>query len=273
MHLGLIGYGSIGRALVGILTSEGFKLSQLTILCRPHKTKEIGDLLAADFRGKTLVTSTTSELIGARPDIVVECAGHQAVRDHGAAILGAGLDTIVVSVGAFTDHALFVRASEAARAGGVRLVLPSGAIGGIDLLSALKLAGIESVSYIGRKPPQAWKGTPAEALLELDALDRSTTFFSGTAREAAELYPKNANVAARLALAGLGFDETQVELIADPKAKGNIHTYNVRSKGADFNITIEGRTNGQNSRTSVTTALSVACEIYGLWSLRAHIGC
>jgi len=262
MHLGLIGYGNIARELLAILSREGIALSQVSVLCHPDKCEENRTDLASNFAGKSSVITKTDELVSAAPDLVVECAGHDGVREHATAMLRAGIETIIVSIGSLADDALYAAVKEAAQVGGTRFVLPAGAIGGIDILSALKASGIEAVTYTGRKPPKAWKGTPAERLYGLDALEGETVLFAGTAREAAMQYPKNANVAATLALAGIGFDRTQVRLIADPTVAGNLHEYSVWAQGADFSVRIEGRPSRDNPKTSVTTAYSVAREIF-----------
>jgi len=196
-----------------------------------------------------------------RPDLVVECAGQEAVAAHGAACLAAGVDMIVASIGALAQPALHARLLEAAAAGGARMILPAGAIGAIDLLAALRASGIESVRYTGRKPPLAWAGTPAEMLLDLASLDAPAVFFTGNARDAARLYPKNANVAATLALAGSGFEATTVELIADPGISRNVHEVAVRAGAADFDIRIEGKPSPDNPKTSLATIYSLAREV------------
>jgi aspartate dehydrogenase len=252
MHLGLIGYGNIAAALVDLLESEA--LSALTVLVRPGRAGTV------THAGATVVEETGA-LIARAPDLVVECAGHGAVAESASACLAAGIDTVVVSVGALADPALHEGLLAAARAGGARLVLPAGAIGGIDLLAALAPAGGLAVTYTGTKPPAAWRGTPAEAALDLDALDAPATFFSGTAREAARAYPKNANVAATLALAGAGFDATRVDLVADPGAAGNAHAYRVTSPLARYEMTIGNNASAGNAKTSAATIYSVLREI------------
>jgi len=254
MRLGLIGYGNIAQALLAILATEGAAPEELGVLVRAGATHRVaipGALVVHDVEG----------LLAMRPDLVVECAGQEAVSAHGAACLAAGVDTIVASIGALADQSLHARLLDAAAAGGGRLILPAGAIGAVDLLAALRPSGIESVRYTGRKPPLAWAGTPAETLLDLASLDAPATFFAGNARDAARLYPKNANVAATLALAGSGFEATAVELIADPGISRNVHEIAVRAGAADFHIRIEGKPSPDNPKTSLATVYSLAREV------------
>ena len=252
MHLGLIGYGNIARTLSEVLAREGAALSALTVLVRPTQ--------AGVVPGARVVTDG-ADLIAARPDLVIECAGHSAVAGVVVPALRAGIESVIVSIGALADAELYAQVQAAARDGGTRVVLPAGAIGGVDLLSALRPSRITSVVYTSRKPPMAWRGTPAETLLDLPALTDASTFFTGNARDAALQYPKNANVAATLALAGLGFDETQVRMIADPQATRNIHEYSVTAGAADYTMRIQGNPSPDNPKTSVATVYSVAREV------------
>lgn len=261
MHLGIIGYGNIAAALIGVLHLA--PVTRLTILVRPASRDAALQRAAgvsADFE-MTIVTSR-DDLLAAVPDLVVECAGHAAVAEHGAALIGRGTDLVIVSVGALADRALHdaLTAAAAAPASG-RMIFPIGAIGGLDLLSTLAPVGDLDVTYTGRKPPAAWKGTPAEAATDLDALTDPVRFFTGTAREAALHFPKNANVVAALALAGAGFERTKVDLVADPQATGNTHAYRVTSPVCRYRIEIAAAPSPDNPRTSATTAWSVLAEI------------
>ncbi|SUZ97454.1 uncharacterized protein METZ01_LOCUS50308 [marine metagenome] len=239
-------------------------LEHLTIVCRPEYESQVNQIMREDFNDVALensITSNTEILINNKPNLVVECAGHDAVTEHIAQVLSAGFDTVVASVGALADAALADSLYDAAHKGKARLIIPAGAIGGVDLLASLKKHGKLDVSYRGIKPPAAWSGTLAADLMDLDHLSEETVIFSGSAREAASNYPKNANVAATIALAGAGFEATQTELVADPKATGNIHEYSVDCPLAHYTFRVESQPSSGNAKTSVTTVYSIMREI------------
>jgi len=173
-------------------------------------------------------------------------------------VLASGIDCLVISVGALADAALLAKLKSAAREGKSRILLPPGAIGGIDALAAMRLSGLTSVRYRSRKPPLAWRGSVAERVADLGTLAKPTLLYKGTAGEAALLYPQNANVAAAVALAGLGFEATQVELVADPGAGGNIHEIEAEGAAGRFAIALAGKPSRTNPKTSALAALSVA---------------
>lgn len=194
------------------------------------------------------------------PDVVFDCAGHGALRQHGEQVLRSGVDLISVSSGALADQALFDMLMSAAQDGGAQLKVVSGAIGALDALSAATIGGLDSVVYRGRKPPQGWVGSPAEDKLELASLAEPAVHFAGSARDAALQYPKNANVAASVALAGIGFDETSAELIADPGIGENIHEIIAEGAFGHFEFRVSGRPLPDNPKSSALTAMSVVRE-------------
>lgn len=255
MHLGLIGFGNIGTALLSVLTREGAAPVRVTVLVRdPGRVAQSG---GTDVR----FVADAADLVRAAPDMVVECAGQGAVSGPVLDCLRAGLETVIASVGALADPSVEAAVSEAARDGKTRAILPAGAIGAIDLLSALRASGITRLNYIGRKPPGAWSGTPAEALLDLEALSEPVCFFTGSARKAALDYPRNANVAATLALAGPGFERTEVKLVADPGIDTNIHEIEVEAGAGDFRLRVAGKPSPDNPKTSRATVYSLAREV------------
>lgn len=163
------------------------RLEHVAVLACASRRTAVLELLAS--LGGALATDSSvhaslDDLLATGPQVVAECAGHGAVREHGAAVLASGCDLVVISSGALADAALNRALQDAARQGNARLVLPAGAIGGMDVLHAARLSGLEAVTYSGRKPPRAWRGTPAERMLDLDGLKAATAFFDGAAREA-----------------------------------------------------------------------------------------
>lgn len=253
MHVGLIGFGSIAQSLISLLPD-----CAVTVLVRERSLSRAHAVPMA--RTPDFVTSL-EDLLATRPDVVVECAGHDAVRNMAAKILGQGTDLMIASLGSLADDRLHRSLTQAAFAGGANLIVPAGAIGGLDLLAAVASSGDAQVTYRGIKPPAAWKGSPAQDVVDLDALTTRRTFFRGTGRAAARAYPKNANVVAALALAGGGFDRMMVELVADPAVLVNTHSYTVRSPACDYTMTIENQPAPNNPRTSYTTVLSLHHEI------------
>lgn len=252
LEIGLIGGGGMAQDVARIVASSF--AADLSIVARLTRGTAPSDRATPEIG---VDVSTLDALLARHPQIIVEVASQQAVRQYGADILGQGLDLLVVSTGALTEPAVLDGMRSAARASGARLMIPAGAIGGMDVVGALKIGGLREVLYRSRKPPRAWKGTPAEQLLDLDAIDSPTVFFSGTAREAAARFPQNANVAATIALAGLGFDRTRVELVADPHRMTNQHEIEAEGIIGRTMFIIESQPSAANPKTSALTAYSV----------------
>ncbi len=255
----LIGCGGIARDVVAALREADAKVEIVGALCRPGRAEGARRALAG-----IAVVESLADLLACKPVVVAEVAGQQAVAEHGADVLRRGFDLLVISVGALADAELLARLKTAAQAGQSRILLPAGAIGGLDAIAAMRLGGLQAVRYRSRKPPAAWRGSPAEKVADLDKLAGRTVLYRGSAGEAALLYPQNANVAAAVALAGLGFDKTEVELVADPDAPGNVHEIEAEGVAGRFAIALQGRPSRTNPKTSALAALSVARALINL---------
>jgi len=255
LRLAVVGFGAIGQALAQELAGDGrVHLAQVIVSPASLAAAQVACVaLAPEVR----VASTLDLRPGQRPDLVVECAGHTAVLAHVVPALQAGVPCAMASVGALHDADLLARLEAAAREGGTRLQLVSGAIGAIDALAAARFGGLDEVVYVGRKPPLSWAGTPAEQAFDLARLVAPQAIFRGSAREAARQFPKNANVAATVSLAGLGLDRTLVELVADPGVARNVHTIIARGAFGRLELQMENLPLAANPKTSALTVYSL----------------
>lgn len=254
-HIALVGFGAIGQALARQLGSDSrLVLTQVVV---PPSPSEALQSAAAQRAPRARVLAALDLSPGQRPDLVVECAGHSAVDAHLVPALQAGIPCVMASVGALHDQSLLNRLESAASMGNTRVQLVSGAIGAIDALAAARLGGLDEVTYVGRKPPLSWTGTPAEKVCDLAQLTSPQVIFRGSARQAAQDFPKNANVAATVSLAGLGLDRTQVELIADPGVTRNVHTVVASGAFGRMELTLENFPLADNPKTSALTVYSL----------------
>jgi aspartate dehydrogenase len=199
-------------------------------------------------------------------DIVVECAPAKHLRDLAEPALAHGRIVITLSCGALLDN--FDLAELARRQGG-RILVPTGALIGLDAVQAAALGGgISSVQMITRKPPSGLEGAPylVENQIRVSGLTEAKLVFTGSAREAARGFPANVNVAAALALAGIGPDRTTIEIWADPAVSRNIHRIEVEADAARFSMQIENVPSLENPRTGRLTALSAIALLRKLTS-------
>ena len=255
INIAIVGCGGIGAGVLRSLTNQnGIRVSSIVV--SSDDAKEHARALKSQYAPEACLLNT---LEGTRtlPDLVVECAGHGAIRQHVLPSLRRGIPCLVVSIGALSEDGLADDLEQAAVAGQTQVQLLPGAIGAIDALSAARLGGLHSVRYFGRKPPSAWVGTPAQDLCDLSALKEPKLLFTGSARDAAALYPKNANVAATISLAGLGMRYTHVELYADPALSENVHQVDASGTFGSFSLTMRGRPLPSNPKTSALTVYSV----------------
>jgi aspartate dehydrogenase len=255
LRVAMVGFGAIGRSLAALIQAQLPQVRLTGIAKRSPPSESDRALVSPD----TTFVETASALSNIPADVVIECAGHQALVAFAPTLLREGRELLIASVGALAEQPLEASLLEAAAQGRARILLSTGAIGAVDLLCAARIGGLQSVCYTGRKPPRAWVGTPAEPLAQ-QALSagRSVTVFEGTAREAALRFPQNANVAATVALAGIGFEKTQAVLVADPELHFNQHSIQAEGAFGQFELTLRGNTQSSQPKTSVLVAFSLA---------------
>ncbi len=265
LSIAVIGCGAISASVLELMHGDAHvRVSSLVVgATKAAQAQRLCDRFAPGAR----VVQSLDDSAGGHgasttaPDLLVECAGHSAIEEHVLPALARGIPCVVVSTGALGEPGMAQRVEDAARAGRTQVQLVSGAIGGIDALAAAHIGGLDEVVYTGTKPAKAWKGTPAEAVCDLDALTTARCIFGGNAQEAARLYPKNANVAATLAFAGIGLQRTRVQLFADPAATENVHHVLARGAFGEFEMTMRGKPLAANPKTSALTVYSVVRTI------------
>ena len=250
----IIGCGAIGSELARAI-DEGVVPAELVALYDVIKDKCI-DLSKSLKNVKPLVANNLDELLSTKPDVVVEAASQEAVREYGLKILKSGAEFMIMSVGALLNEGLLNELLEATRKYGVKIHVPTGAIAGLDAIRALKLVGIEEVVIRTRKPIKALAKSPHVRRLGIDlsSIKEPTTIFRGSAREAVKAFPANINVSAALTLAA-GV-EAKVEIVADPTIDRNIHEIEVRSKASKLLIKVENVPTPTNPKTSYLATLS-----------------
>ena len=244
----IIGNGAIGSQVAEFLPSQlpALELTGVLDPFAPHS-----DLPAASL----------DQLLERSPEIVVEAATHEALAEAGPLILESGIDLLVVSVGALSDVELLAQITASSqKPGSGRFFISTGAVGGIDILRAAKLAGrLKRVEIISTKPAQNLIQPWMDSDLK-DALKNSqepVTAFSGPAGEAARLFPQSANVCAAVGLAGMGLAETKASLIGDPNTKMVQHLIRVSSSVGEYEISLRNQPSKQNPRTSQIVVFSV----------------
>ncbi len=249
MRVALLGGGVIARLFLEKGRAEGPGADVVAIAGRARGSR--AERLAAEF-GIPFVMDT-ARLIATRPEVVVEAASHEAVREHGERLLDAGIALIVLSGGVLADDALRARMEAAARRRGAMLYVPSGGIGGLDALKAACAAGVDVVRIAVTKPPAAWKDIAyVERLgIDLDALTSATTLFEGSAREGVPHFPANVNIAAVLSLAGVGFDRTQLKVVADPALRFNTHYIHIEGRTGAIDLRFESVPSPDNPKTAL----------------------
>jgi aspartate dehydrogenase len=188
-------------------------------------------------------------------DLVIECAPSRLVRSIVAPFVSRGKTAVVLSAGALLENEDLI---ELAKQNGGQIVVPTGALIGLDAMTAAAEGKILSVRMVTRKPVTGLAGAPylVQNNIDIERITEPLRIFEGTAREAAKGFPANLNVAVALSLAGLGPDRTTLEIWADPALTRNVHRVEVESDSARFSMLIENIPS-ENPKTGRITALSV----------------
>lgn len=245
LRVGLVGYGAVGQDVAHLVAERS--AADITL---------VGALIRHPAYPRPpdhpKIVSTLSALLAEKPHVVVEAAGHEGLREHGPALLRTGTDLILISVGALADPELLQDILNATQQSGAQIKVASGAIGALDALAAASLGGLTKVIHTMRKPPETLLAPE-----ENTRLSEAREIFRGNARQAVRQFPEFLNVAAAVAVAGRGFDQTEVRVLADPGVEHSLHE--VRAEGAfgSFQFTIENRPISSHGRGARLVAMSI----------------
>ncbi|MEZ5932559.1 MAG: aspartate dehydrogenase [Alphaproteobacteria bacterium] len=258
LRVAIGGFGAIGQAVAARLDRGEPGLRLAAVSARDHAKAEVN---MASYRRKVPVLALGE--LADHADVVVECAPAAVFREVAEPALRAGRIFLPLSVGALLRHGDLI---ELAEKNGGRILVPTGALLGLDAVRAAAQGEIDSVTMVTRKPPAGLEGAPylVENGIDVSALTKPKKIFDGSAREGARGFPANVNVAAALSLAGIGPDRTRLEIWADPGISRNVHRIRVEADSARFEMTIENVPSGENARTGKITALSALAALKGL---------
>lgn len=255
MKIGLIGYGQIGRSLhqavVEGIAGESTEVAMVLVRNRARPVPPIADVP---------ITDDLDEFLAAETDLIVDVGGHEALRQYVLPVLEAGHDLMTLSVGAFADPAFLETVESTARRTGRRVLVPSGAIAGLDMITAAALAPLDSVTHTTRKPPEAFT---AEQMGTSEVPTQPLLLFDGPARDGVGRFPENVNVAAAVSLSGIGLDRTRLRVYADPTVVRNTHEVEVVGHFGRLFLRVEN-TPSDNPKTGRIVPLSVAKAIRDL---------
>jgi aspartate dehydrogenase len=254
LTVAIAGFGAIGQALAKKLDAG---IPGLRLVAVASRNTARVKAATATYRNPPPVESLAR--LAELADIVVECLPAAVFLDVAEPALRAGRTLVVASVGQLLAQP---QLKDLAIKHGGRIVVPTGALIGLDAVVAAAEGEIRSVRMVTRKPPAGLAGAPHLVAnnISVEGLKAPLLVFTGTAREAVKGFPANVNVAAALSLAGIGPDRTTIEVWADPALDRNKHTIVVEADSAQFSMTIENVPSEENPRTGKITALSVvAC--------------
>jgi aspartate dehydrogenase len=249
--IGIIGFGAIGRDLAARLAGCGHRV---LVLLRP------GSPTRGSVPPALALVDDIYDLIDREPDLVIEAAGQDALANHGPPLLTAGVTVIAASSGALADPDLYEDLEAAARAGDSRLIVPAGALGGLDYLAALRSADGSAVRYTSRKPVAAWRVELAAAGHNPERLTGEVILFEGEPAEAARLHPRNLNAGLTVALAAAPTPVT-VRVVADPAVALNTHEIEAEGPLGTASMRFANAPSADNPKTSALTAASLAAAV------------
>ncbi len=257
IKIGIVGCGTIGTQLAQAIEERFSEQAELFALCDIDKARA-EKVKASSSSGPAVLS--IDELIKVC-DLIIEAASAAVSYEVAEKALEHSKDVMIMSIGGILDR--YEQLFSLAQTKGCRIYLPSGALCGLDAVRAASMAKINTATLITRKPLQGLAGAAylAQKKINLAGIKKETVIFKGTALEAIKGFPKNINVCAVLSLAGIGAQETRVEIITSPDYKANIHEIRVEGDFGKLVARTENVPTPANPKTSFLASLSAIAAL------------
>lgn len=252
MRITIVGCGSIGSKLA----RAADEMAEVKRIYLMDEDSPRAENLASELNKAIVIRDVEDELY--HSDLVIEAASQKAATAIVPKVVARGVDIMIMSVGALVDDAFREMISEKAIQSESKIFIPSGAVCGTDGLRSSAVGKLDEVELITTKGPKSLEGVDwiIDHGIDVDKITERTEVFSGTARDAVRLFPKNINVAATVALLGVGFDKTKVTIVLDPQSHSNSHELRVRGEFGEMTCHTYNVPSPDNPKTSYLAAMS-----------------
>ena len=257
----VIGAGALAR--IFCIQTQKLLADDYKIVAVMARHQEHADALAQEIKADSC--TSLDDLLSSFPDIVVEFAGREAVKQYAVPVLEHGSDLVIASIGALADNEFRKHLEKTARDTHKKVYLPNGAIGALDLMQTFAVMGNAQVQIGNTKAPKSLEGAPYLNGKTLST-DKEKVIFTGSVSEAIDGFPKNVNVAVAAALASSTLKQATVQITSDPGSTENIHRICLKNNLMRAELTVAGKPDPTNPKSSTSTAWSVVALLKNLAS-------
>jgi len=257
MRITIIGCGSIGSKLA----KAADEMNEVKRIYLMDIRKGTAEKVAAGLNKAIVIESVEDELY--HSDLVIESASQEAAKEILPKVVARGVDIMIMSVGSLVDDDFRTMVFDKAKVSEAKIYIPTGALCGVDGLRSASVDEMEEVELITMKGPKSLLGVKfiEEKGIDVEKITEKTTIYSGYAREAVKLFPRNVNVAATVSLLGIGFDKTKVTVVVDPDIKSNSHELRIKGKFGVMNCHTYNIPEPDNPKTSHLATLSAIAAL------------
>jgi aspartate dehydrogenase len=254
MKVAIIGCGFIGKTIADAIKEGEVDATLVTVFSLTKDKAEKVGAMCEDV----VIADSLRDILDSNAELVIEAASIDALKQYAIDILNSKKNLMAMSVGAFADAEFFEKIKKVAKENGVRVYMPSGAVGGLDALKSASAAELHEVSIVTTKPPKSLEENSYLKDLGVDVykIREKQVLYEGDAADAIEKFPQNVNVATTVGLCGLGPKKTRVVVVCDPDIDKNIHEIHAEGDFGEFKFKIENLPSPENPRTSYLAALS-----------------